>query len=199
MKMQKMAVGVIFGFVLGINVASAQDSYVFDELGNGTNKYGNVIPSFVGADPTGRSVDPVLIYTLPFASPAPGDIAIHDIPGRTIDPIEDVVTFWNPPAGGGEIIFYSLGPDYHPIEMGLKRTFGPALADITTVSFNNVLQNLSGNVQYLNEYGTEANNWFTYIDANSGDIYKFYSDVPEPSTFGLVALGAFGLLWRKRS
>ena len=187
MKMQKMAVVVIFGFVLGINVACAQGTFVFDELGYGSLN-GTPVPYYVGTDPTGRSLDPVLIYSLDTPSLAPGDIAVNDIDNG---PVEDIVTFYNPPAGGGEIIFYSLDTILNPIEQGLNGV-GPAWADITPVSFNLVLANLSANVQYINENGNEYENWFDYSDG-SGVVFKFYSDVPEPSTFGLLALGGLAL------
>jgi hypothetical protein len=45
---------------------------------------------------------------------------------------------------------------------------------------------------------TGGYNYFVYIDSQRF-AYQFYSDIPEPSTFGLLALGALGLLWRKRS
>jgi len=209
MKMQKMAVAVIFGFVLGINVACAQGipTFVFDENGYGTYQAVNESPVQLAwkwqADPTGRSAANVLVYTMPFPSPSPGDIIISEV--EDLNTIGDVVTFYNDPNGAGYVIFYSLDAVAAGPDLGLGPTgpgsqaMGTAWADSTAPDFNNVLANLSANVQHLNEYLDPLDEaWFLYIDKQPV-VYEFYSDIPEPSTFGLLALGALGLLWRKRS
>jgi hypothetical protein len=217
MKIQKLAVAVIFGFVLGINVASAQSIlangyFTFDENGTGyfqaTPTSSEVpLPYFVEPDPTGRSSVPVLVYQLPFPSASPGDLQVTEPEGG----IGDVITFYNAPTGGGYLIFYSLDTTYQGPDWGLAG-MGTAWADITAPDFNNVLQNPwnpTGQFppQQLNEYinmnsqfpqATGGVAWFIYTD-RANYTYLFYSDIPEPSTFGLLALGALGLLWRKRS
>ncbi len=217
MKMQKMVVGVLFGFVLGINVASAQSIlangyFTFDENGTG---YFQATPTSteiplsysVEADPTGRSSVPVLVYQMPWQSATPGDLIVTEPEGG----YGDVATFYNSPDGGGYLIFYSLDNVYQGPDWGING-MGTAWADITAPDFNAVLEtpyNPTGNYppQYLNEYvtmddalpqATGGVGWFIYTDS-ANYTYLFYSDIPEPSTFGLLALGALGLLWRKRS
>jgi PEP-CTERM motif len=226
MKMQKLAAAVIFGFVLGINVASAQGVlsngyFTFDENGYAywqdtpSGPQTPIIP-IIETDPTGRVPAPetVLVYQMPFPSTSPGDIVVTE-QGANGEPGDygDVVTFYNAPTGGGYVIFYSLDTVYHGQLYGYNHLMGTAYADITANDFDNVLANPYQPdaplypVEYLNEY-ISANRdypeapggigWFIYTD-QAHYTYLFISDVPEPSTFGLLALGALGLLWRKRS
>ncbi len=220
MKMQKTAVAVILGFVLGINIASAQGFFngylTFDENGYGLFQTtpisgGTPIPYTVEADPTGRSSVPVLVYQLPFLTATPGDLWVRE--SEDLNTFGDVVTFYNSPNGGNtELIFYSLDTVYQGPYIGLQG-WGIAWADVTAPDFNNALANPYNPTglyppQQLNEYfvaydpaiplATGGYNYFVYIDSQNY-AYKFYSDIPEPSTFGLLALGALGLLWRKRS
>jgi hypothetical protein len=221
MKIQKLAVAVILGFVLGINVASAQSVlgngyFTFDENGNAffqTTPTGpqTPVPYEVIADPTGRSSVPVLVYEMPFLNPTPSELVVTEPESG----YGDVVTFINVNNNGrpeGLLIFYSLDGFYHPQRLDMYGNAGTAWADITAPDFNNVVANpYVPNplfpVQYLDEYITYNANipaatggvaWFIYTD-KSQYTYLFISDVPEPSTFGLLALGALGLLWRKRS
>ena len=220
MKMQKMAVAVILGFVLGISAVSAQGFFTgyftFDEIGYGIFQTTpiaapTIIPNTVVADPTGRSSVPVLVYQLPFLSATPGDLWVRE--SEDLNTFGDVVTFYNPPNGGNtELIFYSLDTVYQGPYIGLQG-WGIAWADVTAPDFNNALANPYDPTglyppQQLNEYfvaydpaiplATGGYNYFVYIDSQRF-AYQFYSDIPEPSTFGLLALGALGLLWRKRS
>jgi len=208
--MQKIAVAVIFGFVLGINVASAQGFFngylTFDENGTAYIQYTQpgpetTIPDEIIPDPTGRSSVPVLVYELPFQSTTPGDIVVDD--NNNVP--QEVITFLNS-GGNGYVIYYALSPVYEPSPVLGLAGWGTDYADITAPDFNNVLANLAANYQVLDEYSTPDSpiaegggvNWVIYTDSNRY-TYLFYTDVPEPSTFGLLALGALGLLWRKRS
>ncbi len=226
MKIKHIAVAVIFGFVLGINVASAQSVFAngyftFDENGNAyyqTTPFSTEIPitPIIETDPTGRVPSPetVLVYPMPFPSTSPGDLVVSEVgPNGEPGGYGDIVTFYNAPTGGGYVIFYSLDTVYHGPDYGYNHLMGTAYADILQGDFDNVLANPYQPdaplypVQYLNEYIT-ANpdfpeapggiGWFIYTD-QANYTYLFISDVPEPSTLGLLALGALGLLWRKRS
>jgi hypothetical protein len=75
--------------------------------------------------------------------------------------------------------------------------------------------NLNGNIDntdhayMVNNYPTPGSTYVGFEDTIASDSDFNYTDlqfelsntfaIPEPSTFGLLALGALGLLWRKRS
>jgi hypothetical protein len=161
-------------------VSSAQ-ILTFDE--NGHSSFGGAaLPFVVGPDPTGGVAANVLIYTLPFVV-TPGDVALIENTNSTSLNLSDVVRFVTPAGApnNSEMIFYS------DIESGEPNT---DLADSGLPQTPNPF--------YIFETGPEGNNGAVWtpgagapgFPAFGGTIqYNIISDVPEPGTLTLAAIG----------
>jgi hypothetical protein len=171
----------------------------FDENGNGSWSHGSLVgtsgpgllpsPGVLLPDPTQAGNPPVLTYFLPLVpgdTVFSGDIRIWDDPGRTI--LSDVICFTDAAGNidGSQVadrmIFYSAD------HLG-------ALADTGIPA--NLLPNDGGGI-VENPDGS-----FEWAPGGGGNnVYIGLSDVPEPSSFGLMILGGLlgirRLFWRKQ-
>lgn len=173
-------------FVAGLAYAMAAIScfgqvITFDENGHG-NLNGNPLPFFVGPDPSGGLPVNVLVYTLPFVV-TPGDVGLLENPvGSTNRVLSDIVRFINTPANTSDMIFYS---DFEATD---KPPFD--LADTGLPQ--------SPNAFLIQEVGPEGNNGAVWnpVPGQPGSLptggtiqFNIISDVPEPGTLTLAALG----------
>jgi hypothetical protein len=176
--------------IMSLSAASAQAQALplifFDENGNnGTNFTGGApLPSGFGPDPlsTGPPAS-TLFYVVPFPITT-GDVQLTEPPTG----ISDLVRFENT-GGGGMIFFYS--------DTGTTSDPGEDLADVG-------LPTLLGPPTVIAETGPDNNNSAVYIPtpgmpgfplAGPPAIqYNIISDVPEPTSILLAALGGASLL-----
>lgn len=172
--------------LLSATAASTAFSQLFtvqvDEFGNGFLNGLTPIPYVYGPNPASGLADvPVLTYMLSFPA-APGDVRIFE-PSSAV--LSDLVRF----PGNFQMIFMSNGSD--TID---------SLADVPT------LPALISPVADVFEQGSDGNHYAQYL-ANNGmpgfdgqGLYIFISDVPEPGSLLLAALGGGVTLsgWRQR-
>jgi len=156
-----------------------------DENGNGTNWNGVPLNWFKGQDPAPGGLPDALIYVqLGFAGEQ-GDLIILEPEGG----YSDIVRF----NGDGSIVFYS--------DRELDSGEPPELADtgFPTALYPNQVTML--------EVGSEGNNWVDYMPqpgqpgfepGMEGLTYHIISDIPEPATMTLLALGLGAALLRRR-
>ncbi len=173
--------------LLSATAASTAFSQLFtvqvDEFGNGFLNGIAPIPYVYGPNPASGLADvPVLTYTLSFPA-APGDVRIFE-PSSAV--LSDLVRF----TGNSQMIFMSNGSD--TIDF---------LADVPA------FPTLISPVADVFEQGSEGNHYAQYLADNGmpgfdgQGLYLFISDVPEPGSPLLAALGG-GLtlltLWRRQ-
>jgi len=171
----------------------------FDEYGNGSWSPGSLVnttgpganpdPGVMAPDPTQAGNPLALTYFLPLVpgdTVFSGDIRIWDDPGHTI--LSDVICFTDAAGNidGSQVadrmIFYSADHLGAPADTGI-----PA----------NLMPNDGGGV------GENPDGSFQWAPLGAGNnVYIGLSDVPEPSSFGLMILGGLlgirRLFWRKR-
>jgi hypothetical protein len=196
--LKTLAVGSLFVVMVTIGPSlQAQQTIWIDEYGTTNNPYPSA--AWMGNDTGPSGQTNVLTYQLPFAG-VQGDVLINDIPD---DPEQlgtnDLIRF----TGVGTVIFYSLAgveTNYPP-----GWVIGMPYADVAVMPdlyyANNVLIQEQG---YENPLGEYCYAWYTPNPGQPGyDVsnptYFFISDVPEPATLSLLALGGLVLLWRRRS
>jgi hypothetical protein len=200
MKIMKFVGGVVCGYALMVGVARG-DNYIFNELGDA---YLNSNPWLVGTpvwqhaqlipDPTIRTLQVVPVWTLPISYPNI-DILMDDqfVQGDG-GPVQDIISI-----RGNQLIFYSASADLHPYEgdwFGINRI---AWADLDSPgNWDLIYNNIYPNNVLIHEVGFEWMNYAVWNDG-LGNTFTFYSDIPEPSAVGLLALGGLALIWRKRS
>jgi hypothetical protein len=178
--------------------AQVQWWVTLDEYGHGTAFNGGITNTLNGQllpDPSGGIAANVLMYTLPFNFPA-GSVGDYLMLEPTNE-VSDVIRFWAPQGqGGNQVIFYS-GLDTPREDLPPNPLADTGLPG--SYLDNHVLL-LEGGVEggYQAVFHSAITGEPGYIGAGLGN-YTFISDVPEPATFGLLALGALALLWRKRS
>jgi hypothetical protein len=149
-----------------------------DEWGNG---YAGGSPLAWGIGTPSVGYWNTLYYVLPFSSVITGDVGAYEV--GTTDVIYDVLRFDNV-NGQARVYIYSDGGDPAPADTGI-----PALW----------ISGADRDPVYVNEIGTEIDNFFDYTPANQIDVtYHVISDVPEPATLALLSLGGLALLKRKR-
>jgi hypothetical protein len=168
--------------------SSLAQIFTFDEFGNITMNGGPdpvPVPSQLMPDPSGGvTTSPVLVYTLPFQV-SPGDVVLYEPNPAGNDIYSDVVRFWSPTGSPtSEMIFYSDYSSADPPD-------APADTGLPTQLINPF---------FINEVGPEGNNGAVYTAAGGPGsnpavlvTYNIISDVPEPDTLALIAVGA-GLL-----
>jgi hypothetical protein len=198
MKTTTKLIGILLVFGLLTLVAgsvSAQSLKAqFDENGVGSSN-GNPLSFSIATDPV--SGFPTLMYQLPYPAVTPGDLIITETGGA----ISDLIRFDNN-SNGGVAYFFSDSADELPAPL--------ADSPLGIPPYNAAYPPAT-----VSEIGTEGNDFATYLASGGspgcvlqGGIpltvsYTIISDspVPEPSTFVLLGMSAFGLLayaWRKR-
>jgi hypothetical protein len=206
-----LAAGLMTGTGNAQNLISVDELFPAEGMTQGgiwtSNGVNRPLVSHIGLDPSGTGLT-VLYYDLPaiFAIALRGDVLMTDSweSGGT----NDVLRF----DGSGHLIFYSLGD-----------TNGVGGADLLAANYAVALNNAITNSLYpfvvfneLSTTGGEAPPGMNYLNytplAGSGigyvgggppggsPSYLFISDVPEPATVSLIALGAgAAILWRRKT
>ena len=155
----------------------------FDENGNGTSYDGTSLPWNIGSDGGPGGMANAFYYQN--GPHLVGDLLIQEIIGG---PLSDVVRF----GPDGTIFFYSEVPEQG--ESQDKADIGLPSAYYT-------------NQYQVTEVGLEGYNWVDYTPsanqprfvASVPDLtYHIISDVPEPATLSLLALGGLLALRRRR-
>jgi hypothetical protein len=168
---------------LFMTMAAWAQTIVVDELGNGR-------PHLIGQDPGPDGQTNVLIYQLPFSG-VQGDVLMLEMlndPESPYGATNDLIRF----NGDGTMVFYSFATNVLDID---------ALADVLVMPLE-----YYPNSTIIQEVGDEIVNWADYTPLPgqpgydpSNPSYRFYSDVPEPSTVALVAtLGGLALVAHRR-
>ena len=166
---------------LALTAAFGQPLITVDELGNG-NINGNPLPSFQSPDPFSGIV--TLTYRLPFPG-VPGDVQLFEPNPTGVNKLSDIIRF----DGNFNLYFFSeIEPtDVPPFDPADVFQFPAPVPGLQVVA--------------LIENGPEGNNGAFYNpagglpgDNTAGANYHFISDVPEPGSGLLLALGG-GLLW----
>jgi hypothetical protein len=178
----------VFGIISTITTTAAfsQPVITVDEFGNG-NINGNPLPSGIAVEPFSGMA--TLTYSLPFGG-SRGDVVLLE-PGPVPQQFSDILRF----DGNGSLYFFSEREtsDVPPFDPADVPQFPALIAGLPTV--------------FLQETGPEGNNGALYFP-NPGDpgyepgvtglSYHFISDVPEPGSGLLLALGG-GVLWILKS
>jgi hypothetical protein len=164
--------GLIVGTsVLFVTWSIKAQPLAFDEFGNS-----NYQPGQQMADPTGGVPDGnVLVYNLPFAGVS-GDLIIRE--GNLNGPIEDYIRF----DGNSQLIFYASSANTLAYVPFPPSPLLPNLAYAVDVG---------GYADYSPSSGQPG------FDS-SNPAYHFITEVPEPGTGVLVALGAGLMLVMRR-
>ena len=208
-----LAAGLMTGTASAQNVISVDELFPAEGMTQGgiwtSNGVARPLGSHIGVDPSGSGLLNVLYYDLP----ATWALSLGDV--QMTDPWEggttnDVLRFFSS-GGNNYLIFYSLGD---PGQYGG--------ADISQADFNVILANPLSNLVVSNEVsigpgGGEAPpaswnglNYTPLPGSGPGYVgggppggspsYIFTSDVPEPATVSLIALGAgAAILWRRKT
>jgi len=168
LSLRGLIVGTLVLFVAAWSIKAEQ--LIFDEYGNSS-----YLPGYlVNPDPTGGVPDwDVLMYDLPFAGVA-GDLSIYE--GSLSGDLGDIIRF----DGSGHLIFYSSGASGIITPADVPYPPSPLLDDNMADTID-----VGGYAYYTPTAGQPGYDL-------SNPTYRF-SEVPEPGTGALVALGA-GLL-----
>lgn len=164
--LRALIVGASVLFVTTWSIKAEQ--LIFDEYGNSS-----YLPGYpVNPDPTGGVPDwDVLMYDLPFAGVA-GDLLIYE---ESSGDLGDIIRF----DGNWHLIFYSSGASGIITPADVPYPPSPILGNVENAT------DVGGYAYYTPTAGTPGYDL-------SNPTYRF-SEVPEPGTGALVALGA-GLL-----
>jgi len=167
LSLRGLIVGTLVLFVAAWSIKAEQ--LIFDEYGNSS-----YLPGYlVNPDPTGGVPDwDVLMYDLPFAGVA-GDLSIYE--GSLSGDLGDIIRF----DGSGHLIFYSSGASGIITPADVPYPPSPLLDNMADTI------DVGGYAYYTPTVGQPGYDL-------SNPTYRF-SEVPEPGTGALVALGA-GLL-----
>ncbi|MGA2440555.1 MAG: PEP-CTERM sorting domain-containing protein [Tepidisphaeraceae bacterium] len=185
----------------------------FDEQGNGTLVFGGqivgVLQGFMSVDPTTNMT--TLTYPIQAIMGSPvsaGDVLITEPPSNSA--YSDLLRF---DTNGNLYVYSDLDPGETPpppttisADQGLPPLSGPP-----TNPFANPYNNVAGPFAETGlpgqPYSDDANGLFGYIPGAGAPgfiingppvIYNFTSDVPEPCTLGVLAVGSLGLMIRRR-